>query len=74
MYSAQLGAGMTTGLANDMVSESMNSEKTNHHARIGEAEADVVVPVVGGVVVAIGNTQVLRVVVPAPAADHAVRA
>ena len=38
-----------------------------------QAEANVVVPVVGGVVVAISRPTVLGVVVPAPATKHAVR-
>jgi hypothetical protein len=41
--------------------------------RAGDAEADVVVPVVGPVVVAIRGTTVPRVVVPTPAPDHPVR-
>ncbi len=40
----------------------------------GEAQAVVVVPVVGIVVVAIRDTAVARVVVPATAAENAVRA
>ena len=39
-----------------------------------EAEAQIVVLVVRGIVVAIGGTQVLRIVVPATAADDAVGA
>lgn len=39
-----------------------------------QPEAKVVVPVRWGVVVPVGRTQVLRIVVPRPAAFHAVRA
>ena len=46
-------------------------ERIERIERTGDSQTDVVVTVAGGVIVAVGGTQILRVIVPRAAAHHA---